>query len=108
MTAPNCQEGSSVVAPLSTLSLLASFIDSICSPLELPNKICLISKIKQAIINNPNNYFNQYYGKVTFPDIYEFVIECLSHQHPPGLMGFLLHVLALMVKFWILDPLNLK
>jgi hypothetical protein len=68
----------------------------------------MVSKIKQSIINNPNNYYHPYYQRVSFADVYEFVIECLSHQHHPSLMGFLLHVLALMVKYWIIDPLNIK
>lgn len=70
--------------------------------------MALLVELKKAILANPNNYYHDYYGNVQFVQVYEFIIECLSSQHPPELFKFLLHVLALMTKFWILSVNNLR
>jgi hypothetical protein len=59
-------------------------------------------------MSNPNNYFHPHYGKVSFINIYEFVIESLSRQQHQSVIIFLLHVLALMTIFWVHTSDNLK
>jgi len=94
------------VSPI--VSLLSGFTDSICSKQDIQSRINMLSQIKAFILQNPNNYHHDLYGNVTFFNVYEFVIECLSNQHHPSVLNFMLHVLALMTKFWVTSVANLR
>ena len=64
---------------LSTSQLLVAYLDLPSS--DFKQKIQLLACIKGRILNNVNNYYHPLFGRVTFLQIFEFVIDCLAENY---------------------------